>query len=142
MSVAAARACVRRSQRTHLSGATLFRHALAPRRTRDRDGRADPTGERSRAVRGLYGLTTGEADRDVGSSTASSPHAPMDMNAVEALWFGAMAAQLADVQEQLYVLRSSPSSGWTLEMEGRRSRGECFGCGKVGHRRSECPARR
>ena len=91
---------------------------------------------------GLYGLTNEETNRDVGSSSPSASHTPMDINALEAFKFGAMAAQLADVQEQLYVLRSSPSSGWTLEMEGRRLRGECFGCGQVGHRKSACPTRR
>jgi hypothetical protein len=103
---------------------------------------------------GLYGAQAGDVEEP---PTLAPSHSPMDINALSAdtfgsgfrpgsksaLEFGQMAAQLMDAQTELHALRAeAESSKWTKELEDRKARGACFGCGLVGHRRIDCPRRK
>jgi hypothetical protein len=100
---------------------------------------------------GLYGAQAG----DVEPPPSAPSHSPMDINALSAmasgsgsgaagaLEYGRMAAQLMDAQVELHALRSEKDAGvWSRELEDRRARGACFGCGLVGHRKIDCPKRK
>lgn len=104
---------------------------------------------------GLYGVQL--ADESSSSSTAAAGHS-MDLNAVlerdpertrDVLQFGALAAEIVDLKEQLFAMRSAASggaaggarvTGLSKQQIDARLRGNlCLRCGSAEHYKNDCP---
>jgi hypothetical protein len=106
---------------------------------------------------GLYGVQLADESSSSSSAAAADAGHRMDLNALyerdpdrtrDAFTFGSMAAEIADLKEQLFAIRSSAASSAAGEriaglsqqqIHDRMRSGLCMRCGQPGHFKKDCP---